>query len=83
MNPHTRSLVAFETARAVTDAIANSLPDQVNPATLTLKSKLPFKVLSLRELLIHRVSALAVATVDLQDRSNHLAAAILTRSSRE
>ena len=83
MNPHSRSLVAFETARAVTEAIAQSLPPQVDPAALTVNSKLPFKVLSLRELLIHRVSALAVAAVDLHDKGNHLAAATITRSILE
>jgi hypothetical protein len=74
---------ALETARAIATAIANSLPTNVSVASLTLKSKLPFKVLTLRELLIHRVSALASAAVSLYEDQAYLAGIVLTRSVLE
>lgn len=83
MNPHSRFVVAFESAREVANAIVASLPRCVDAAALSLNSKLPFKVLSLRELLIHRVAELAVSTIDLHDQGSHLAAATLTRSILE
>jgi hypothetical protein len=70
-------------ARRLADAIASSLPDRIQIAALTLKSKLPFKALSVRELLIHRVSALATAAVDLFEREQLIPAIVLTRSVAE
>ena len=57
-----------------------SLPDRIQIAALTLKSKLPFKVLSIRELLLHRVAALSGAAVDLFAQKRAIPAVILTRA---
>jgi len=57
-----------------------SLPNGIEIAALTLKSKLPFKALSIRELLIHRVAALSSAAVDLFKQQQAIPAVILTRA---
>lgn len=56
-----------------------SLPNLIPAAGLTLKSKLPFKALSIRELLIHRVSELASAAVENFESGRVVAAIALTR----
>lgn len=67
-------------AQGFSDRLNASLPDQIQIAALTLKSKLPFKALSIRELLIHRMAALASAAVDLFKQKRVIPAVILTRS---
>lgn len=83
MNDRDTTLVALATARALSEALVSSLPSSIDPAMLTLRSKLPFKVLSLRELLLHRVSALAVAAVQLFEQHNYLGGIVITRSILE
>lgn len=78
-----QSRAALEAARAIAVDIAKSLPTHIEAASLTRKSKLPFKVLSLRELLIHRISPLASAAVSLYEQRNYLAGIVLTRSVLE
>lgn len=60
-----------------------SLPTRVDPAGLTLKSKIPFKVLSLREVLFHRTTTLARAALDLYDENKRVPSYILMRSTVE
>lgn len=74
---------ALDEARSLSERIAASLPKQVDAAALTRNSKVPFKVLSLRELLIHRVSALASAAVSQFEQDNHLAGVVLARAVLE
>jgi len=83
MNDRDRTLVALETARALAESFASSLPALVDPAMFTLRSKLPFKAISVRELLIHRVSALADAAILLFERHNYLGGVVVTRSILE
>jgi hypothetical protein len=80
MNERAQLLVALETARAVTADLNASLPASVDPAMLTLRSKLPFTALSIREVLFHRVSHLAVAAVTLYEAQDYLGGVIITRS---
>ncbi|EGJ11268.1 hypothetical protein RBXJA2T_13109 [Rubrivivax benzoatilyticus JA2 = ATCC BAA-35] len=47
---------------------------------LTLRSKLPFTALSIREVLFYRVAHLATAAVALYERNDYLGGVILTRS---
>lgn len=75
-----KNISILQEARQLADAIASSLPDRIQIAALTLKSKLPFKALSIRELLIHRVSPLATAAVDLFERDQVIPAVVLTRA---
>src|SRR5713226_5901821 len=67
-------------ARGFVDAIASSLPKQIQAAALTWKSKIPFKALTVRESLFHRVSALASAAVELFEAHRVIPAIILTRA---
>lgn len=83
MNDCERTLVALATARTLSESLSASLPSSLDPAMLTLRSKLPFKVLSLRELLLHRVSALAIAAVQQFEQHNYLGGIVLTRSVLE
>ena len=73
----------FAEARAIARAIAQSLPSEVAARTMTLKSKLPFKAMSIRETLIHRVSALATPAIALFEAEHELAGSILTRAVLE
>ncbi len=66
--------------RQLADILASSLPDKIQIAALTLKSKLPYKALYLREVLLHRVSALATPAVELFERDQAIPAVVLTRA---
>lgn len=67
-------------AKDFANRIAASLPDRIQIGGLTLKSKLPFKALSIRELLMHRVSELASSAVDDYERGRVVAGMALTRA---
>lgn len=83
MSDQDTTLVALETARALAASFASSLPSSVDPAMLTLRSKLPFKALSVRELLLHRISALATAATQLFEQGNYLSGIVVTRAILE
>lgn len=74
------SLDALDRAKELSALITNCLPEKVEAAALTLNSKLPFKALCLRELLLHRVAELAATAVTLFEARKSVAAAVLTRS---
>src|SRR5262249_24482563 len=67
-------------ARGYIDAIASSLPERIQAAALTWKSRIPFKALTVRESLVHRVFALASAAVELFEASRVIPAITLTRA---
>jgi hypothetical protein len=67
-------------ARQFAANIASSLPAEVDARMFTLKSKMPFKVAYLREVLIHRVSELATVAVELYESNRLVPAFILTRA---
>lgn len=71
---------SLQEVRQLADIIASSLPDRIQIVALSLKSKLPFKAISLRELLLNRVSALATPAVELFERDQIIPAVVLTRS---
>jgi hypothetical protein len=70
-------------SRELTDAIMNSLPERIEIAALPLNSKIPFKAISLRELLFHRAAALASPAVALYEAGNTVSAIVLTRALME
>lgn len=70
-------------ARQQVDAIVRSLPSRVKAAALTRKSKLPFKALSLRELLIHRIADLSQCAMELYEQNRVVPAFVLTRAVME
>ena len=67
-------------AKARAALLAQSLPLKIAAASLTLESKIPFKVLSLREILIHRTSALATAAVEMFEQRRLVPAVVLARA---
>lgn len=78
--PHTNTdTVVLAEVKQLSLLIASSLPVKIEIAALPLNSKLPFKALSLRELLIHRVSDLASPAVDLFEQGRLIPAVLLTR----
>lgn len=70
-------------ARQLAEAIASNLPKAIQAAALPAQSKIPFMALSLRELLLHRASALATPAISLLEAGNSVGAAVLTRSLME
>jgi len=70
----------LEEAKALAKNIAYSLPKEINIAALSHISMLPFKALSLRELLIHRASSLADGAVHLYEQNQAIPATVLTRA---
>jgi hypothetical protein len=75
-----KHIAMIKEARQLADTISASLPDRIQIASLTLNSKIPFKSLSIRELLIHRVASLATATIDLFEGNQIIPAVVLTRA---
>ncbi|MGC2425247.1 MAG: hypothetical protein WA666_12950 [Nitrospirota bacterium] len=73
----------LDNARKLADLIVASLPKRIEIAALSLNSKLPFKALGLRELLIHRMADLATAAVDLFYQKKAIPAVIITRAAIE
>ena len=70
----------------LTDLISrfeSSLPTRVDPAGLTLKSKIPFKALSLRELLFHRITMISRTAFNLYLDNKRVPSYILMRSAVE
>jgi hypothetical protein len=84
MSEHAGASDEFRTglakAKDHSDRIAQSLPGNVAAASLTRKSKLPYKAVSLREILIHRVSALSTAAVEMFEQQRLVPAVVLTRA---
>ena len=70
-------------ARALADVVASSLPLSIPIGALPLQSKIPFKVISLREMLFHRASALASPAVSLIETDSIISGALLTRALME
>jgi hypothetical protein len=66
--------------RKMADDIASSLPDRIQISALSIKSKIPFKAIALRELLLQRISALATPAVELFEQKKFIPAVMLTRS---
>jgi hypothetical protein len=73
----------FAEEKALAEAFGASLPASFEIAMLTLQSKIPFKLLSYREALIHRFSDTAGGAVDAIKANRPISTALLTRSSLE
>ncbi len=76
-------LKPLEKARLLAKAIALGLPDNIPAAALPTQSKIPFKVVVLREMLFHRVSTLATPAVSLLESGNVVSGILLTRAVME
>jgi len=64
-------------------SLVDGLPDTVDPAGLSLKNKIPFKALSLQELLRHRLADLSQAALSMYSGSQVIPAFVLTRACIE
>lgn len=67
-------------AKKIAVEIAGSLPKELYAGSFTLNSKLPYKACSFREVLIHRVSDLADASIELLVTGNLVPAFVMVRS---
>src|SRR5215475_4101125 len=70
----------LELAKQLALNIRGSLPKALYAGSFTLKSKLPYKATSFRELLIHRVSDIADVAIELYESNRLVPAFILTRA---
>jgi hypothetical protein len=73
----------FRKARELSLRISQSLPRTVDPASISLRAKIPFKAVCVREVLIHRVSELGEVACDLIESGRIVAAIILVRALME
>lgn len=73
-------LKALAEAKGRAEAMASCLPVSIPAAALPMQSKLPFDIISLREMLFHRASALATPAVSLLEARNVVSGALLTRA---
>ena len=73
----------LEDIRDLLKRFDESLVTRVDPAGLTLKSTIPFKVLSLKELLFHRITQIAVVALELYEQKKRVPSYILMRSTVE
>jgi hypothetical protein len=80
---HSVPKASIELATELAERIKSSLPQEIDIAALGTPSKLPFKVISLRELLLYRIAELSGAAVDLYKSSKVVPAIVLTRGTLE
>lgn len=69
--------------KLLSQALKASLPPRIDPATISTKAKIPFKALSVREVLLYRVSELAEAALRCYEDNQLVATAILSRALME
>lgn len=70
-------------ARQRVRLLSDNLPSRVDPASISLIAKIPYKALDYRECLIWRVEELSRAACDCFERRDAVAGVILTRSVTE
>ncbi|MFZ5776379.1 MAG: hypothetical protein ACOY3Z_12925 [Thermodesulfobacteriota bacterium] len=73
-------LERLDLAKQLASNVRESLPKELYAGSFTLKSKIPYKASSFREVLIHRLSDLADVAVDLYEANRFIPAVIVTRS---
>ena len=74
---------AFREAKEISAEIKLNLPKVYDIASISTTSKLPFKALSIREVIIHRVSELSESACYLFEAKKHVSAFIIIRSLME
>ena len=73
----------LQEAKELAQVLRDSLPKDIYAGSLTLKSKLPFKAISIRELLINRQSELVDAAIVLCEADRLVPAFVVTRAAVE
>lgn len=71
---------ALVVAKKHSQRLIECLPVRIEAVAMTTRSKLPFKALGLRELLIHRMTELANSAVELFEKRQVVAGIVLTRA---
>ena len=74
---------SVEEAKQRAEHLCENLCDRIEVASLTLKSKLPFKALSLREVLSHRFADQSFCAACALESEHPISAATLTRGTME
>jgi len=70
--------------KALISQFKSNLPNRVDPASLTWKSKIPWKAVNLREALLYRITELGESAIDLYEKQNRIISAyIITRAVHE
>ena len=67
-------------AKQLSRRLSSNLPKEIEAASLSLSSKLPFKAVSLREVLIHRIAELSEVAIELFELKKIVPAIIMTRA---
>ncbi len=70
-------------ARERVSLLTQSLPNCVDPLGISVKSKIPYKVIAYREALIWRTEEIARSACDMYQRNDLAAAILLTRAASE
>ena len=80
MNSIEKEVFYLEESKKLCELVNRNLTDKIEAASLSHNSKLPFKALSLKELLIYRIADLSEVTLQLYEDKKLVSAIILTRS---
>jgi len=70
-------------AKLCTEDIRNSLISEVDPANISHSSKVPYKILVVRESMLYRVADLAESSCYLLEKDNLVSSAVTIRSFQE
>lgn len=70
-------------AKELCEKFKANLPERIDPRILPTNSKLPFKALALREVLLYRMTELGLAACDLYEKLSIVPAILLTRAMME
>ena len=73
----------LEEAKGRCATLTECLPSRVDPASISIKAKIPFKAMDYREALYYRTEELARISCELYDRKELASAALLTRACLE
>ena len=73
----------IDASREIADELSASLPEAFDIGSVSARSKLPLKALTLRESLVHRASELADTALDLIDSGQFMSATIIVRALME
>jgi len=80
MNSTEKEAFYLNESKKLLELVNGNLTDKIEAASLSHNSKLSFKALSLKELLIYRIADLSEVTLRLYEDKKNVSAIILTRS---
>ncbi len=83
MDTHDKAIEALRNSKRLVHKLKSNLPKDVEAKKITLTSKLPFKAVSIKELLYYRLTELCDVAVSLFQKGKFTSAIIITRSALE